>query len=115
MTAEQIFECSRDLVMTTEEDQLSIEDYVLFFKGAKEGKYGKILDRMDCQTVFSMLEVYRSERHCKLVSIKDEQSSQFKTYGDTGERLSDNQDREKELTHSAIGDYLRSKEQKTNE
>jgi hypothetical protein len=83
MTADQIFECSRDLVMTTEEDQLSIEDYVLFFKGAKEGKYGRILDRMDHQTVFSMLEEYRQERHRQLIRIKDEKHQALKDTGST--------------------------------
>jgi hypothetical protein len=83
MTAEQIFECSRDLIMTTEEDQLSIEDYVLFFNGAKQGKYGKILDRLDQQTVFAMLEEYRQERHRQFIRIKEEKESDFKSMGST--------------------------------
>lgn len=83
MTADQIFECSRDLVMTSEEDQLAIEDYVLFFKGAKEGKYGRILDRMDHQTIFSMFEEYRQERHRQMIRIKDEKHQALKGTGTT--------------------------------
>lgn len=83
MTADQIVECAHDMVMTTEEDQLSIEDYVLFFKGAKEGKYGKILDRMDQQTVFAMLEEYRQERHRQFVRIKEEKETAYKSQGST--------------------------------
>lgn len=83
MTDEQIFDCSEALVMTTEEDQLSIEDYVLFFKGAKEGKYGKVLDRMDQQTVFSMLEEYRQERHRNFIRIKEEKETALKSMGAT--------------------------------
>jgi Holliday junction resolvase RusA-like endonuclease len=83
MTDEQIFDCSEALVMTTEEDQLSIEDYVLFFKGAKEGKYGKILDRMDQQTVFMMLEEYRDQRHKQFIKIKEEKQIAHKTTGIT--------------------------------
>jgi hypothetical protein len=83
MNAEQIVECAFALVMTTEEDQLSVEDYVLFFKGAKEGKYGKILDRLDQQTIFEMLEQYRSERHRQFVRIKDERHQAQKAMGDT--------------------------------
>jgi hypothetical protein len=83
MTDEQIFDCSEALVMTTEEDQLSIEDYVLFFKGAKEGKYGKILDRLDQQTVFSMLEEYRQERHRNFIRIKEEKEVSLKSMGST--------------------------------
>lgn len=83
MNPDQIIECANDLVMTTEEDQLSIEDYVLFFKGAKEGKYGKILDRMDHQTVFSMLEEYRQERHRQYLRIREEKHLANKSTGST--------------------------------
>jgi hypothetical protein len=81
MNADQIVECAHDLVMTTEEDQLAIEDYVLFFKGAKEGKYGKILDRLDQQTIFSMLEEYRQERHRQFIRIKEEKETALKSLG----------------------------------
>lgn len=81
MTDEQVVEIGYELVMTTEEDQLSIEDYVLFFKGAKEGKYGKILDRLDQQTVFQMLEEYRQARHIAFVKIKEEEHLQYKALG----------------------------------
>lgn len=83
MSSDQIIECAHDLVMTTEEDQLSIEDYVLFFKGAKEGKYGKILDRLDQQTVFSMLEEYRQERHRQYLRIREEKEAALKSQGST--------------------------------
>jgi hypothetical protein len=81
MSADQIFETSYDLVMTTQEDQLSIEDYVLFFKGAKEGRYGIIRDRMDQQTVFELLEAYRQERHRQFIAIRDEKHQQLKGSG----------------------------------
>lgn len=81
MSAEQVESCSFDLVMTTEEDQLSIEDYALFFKGAKEGKYGRILDRLDQQTVFSLLEEYRQQRHQEFLKIKEEKHIEHKGLG----------------------------------
>lgn len=81
MSAEQIESCSLELVMTTEEDQLSIEDYVLFFKGAKEGKYGRILDRMDQQTIFTLLEEYRQQRHIAKIRIKENKDLELKALG----------------------------------
>lgn len=81
MSAEQIESCSFDLVMTTEEDQLGVEDYVLFFKGAREGKYGKILDRLDQQTIFSLLEEYRQQRHLEFVKIKETKHLELKGLG----------------------------------
>lgn len=81
MTVEQVESCSSDMLMTSEEDQLSIEDYVLFFRGAKQGKYGKILDRLDQQTIFSLLEEYRSQRHIEFVRIKESKEAQLKGLG----------------------------------
>jgi hypothetical protein len=81
MSKEQIVECAYEMVLTTEEDQLSIEDYVLFFRGAKTGKYGRILDRLDQQTIFSMLEEYRSERHRQYMKIKEERHQSQKAMG----------------------------------
>lgn len=81
MSDDQIVETAYELIMTTEEDQLSIEDYVLFFKGAKEGKYGIIRDRMDQQTIFTMLEEYRQQRHIEFKKIKEETNAVQKGYG----------------------------------
>jgi hypothetical protein len=81
MSGQQIVDCANDLVFTTEEDQLSIEDFVLFFKGAIEGKYGRILDRMDQQTVFALLEEYREERRRQFLRIKEERHIAYKSMG----------------------------------
>lgn len=81
MSADQIYACAHEMVMTTEEDLLRIEDYVLFFKGALEGRYGKILDRMDQQTIFSMLEEYRQQRYEALKAIKEQQHVEHKALG----------------------------------
>jgi hypothetical protein len=81
MSADQIYETAFAMVMTTQEDLLSIEDYVLFFKGAREGKYGKILDRLDQQTVFALLEEYRQERHRQFLRIKENKHLELKGLG----------------------------------
>ncbi|HEU4903186.1 MAG TPA: hypothetical protein VFT06_10345 [Flavisolibacter sp.] len=81
MTAEQLDSCAWELIMTSEEDQLAIEDYVLFFKGALQGKYGRILDRLDQQTVFTLLEEYREQRWQALQAYKLEQHENQKGQG----------------------------------
>lgn len=81
MSAAQIEACSFEMVMTTEEDFLSIEDYMLFFRGAMEGKYGKILDRLDQQTIFNLLEEYRQERHRQYRRIHEERHAEHKGLG----------------------------------
>lgn len=90
MSSDQIVECAYELVMTTEEDQLSMEDYVLFFKGAREGKYGKILDRLDHQTIFTMLEEYREARHREFLKIKQSRHLEQKGAGPS-DRMEPNQ------------------------
>lgn len=109
MSADQIIECANDMVMTTEEDQLSIEDFVLFFKGAKEGKYGKILDRMDQQTVFALLEEYRQERHRQYLRIKEEKHLALKATGST--ERTNNPDPLSESLHNLTGRMGEMKEQ----
>jgi hypothetical protein len=109
MNDEQVIDCATDLVMTTEEDQLSVEDLVLFFKGAKEGKYGRILDRMDSQTVFAMMEEYREQRHREYVKIKDEKHANLKSMGPT--ERTNNPDPIAEKMCDLVGKIGRLKEQ----
>src|SRR6185437_14000154 len=52
MTADQIVSCAFEMIETSYEDYLSIENFVLFFQGDKSAKYEKILDQMDQQTIF---------------------------------------------------------------
>jgi hypothetical protein len=109
MTADQIVELAEQIIDQSQEDNLAIEDVLLFLQQLITGKAGKIYDRMDIPTFFELFENYRQERYEKIVSIRNEQHNQYKTYGDTGERLSDNMDKEKELSRSALGDYLKNK------
>lgn len=109
LSADQIVEIAYQIVDESNEDHLSLEDVLLFLQQLITGKAGKIYDRLDMPTFFELFENYRQERHKKLLSIREEQKAQHKTYGDTGERLSDNQDREKEIMRSALGDYLKDK------
>lgn len=81
MSEDQVIECAFDMVMTAQEDQLSMEDYLLFFKGARQGKYGKVLDHLDQQVVFEMLESYRQERHATLLKVREEQHIAVKGVG----------------------------------
>lgn len=108
MNSEQIVSCAHDMVMTTEEDQLSVEDYGLFFKGAREGIYGRILDRLDQQSLFLMLEQYRQQRHEKYQEARYEQQINYKSLP-INERLADMFPQEKDQHHSAMVDYLKSK------
>lgn len=91
MTPDQIVMCAFDMIETSYEDYLSIEDFTLFFQGAKLAKYGKVLDRLDQQTIFELFKNYRDERRQRYMQIQDERNAQYKSAGFT-ERTSDERD-----------------------
>lgn len=107
MTPDQIVSCAFDMIDTSYEDYLSIEDFVLFFQGAKSAKYGKILDRMDQQTIFELFENYRQQRHENYLRMKEEKESNYKSMGG-GIRSSDEKGL-KELLHEAQLEHFKTK------
>ena len=83
MTADQAAECAKAIIYTSEEDNLSLQDVVMFFEGAKQGKYGRVLDHLDQHVIFEMFEKYRQERYNVFRAWKDSKEVQNKAYGDT--------------------------------
>lgn len=62
MNENQIIECAAMLIDNA--DNLRIEDYAMFFAGAKKGDYGKVMDHIDAQVINSMLDdflLYRDQ------------------------------------------------------
>jgi hypothetical protein len=106
MNSEQIYDLSLALIESAEEDNLAIEDIMLFLDGLPKFKYGKVYDRMDMPTFFEMLEVYREQRHKSFVNVKDEQHSQYKSMGDSNRT---SQDIDKEANRNAMINYLKTK------
>lgn len=89
MTSEQIIQCAYEIIISSEEDYLSIEDVAIFFQGAKQGKYGKpVFDHLDQQVIFVMFEAYREIRHQEYMRIKEEKEVVLKSSG-TLTRLND--------------------------
>lgn len=105
MNADQIAQCAFSILQSSEEDFLSLQDIIIFFEGAKQGKYGKVYDRLDQQVIFDMLEIYRESRHQSLINMKEEQHSQYKTVP-INDRISNNTERQE--MRSALNDYLKS-------
>lgn len=70
-----------DLMLSSYEDQLSLEDLILFFERAKQGRYGKIKSLLYHYQVMNMLEQYRQERHEAYNKWKDEKDTELKTLG----------------------------------
>lgn len=73
--------CACDILLSAHEDQLSLEDIILFFERARQGKYGPIKKALTHQLINQMLEVYRQERHEAYMQKKTAQEATFKTLG----------------------------------
>lgn len=108
LTIEQVFILADEIIDDSETDNLSIQDVFIFLHKLCTGKMGTVFNRLDVTTFMELFDVHRQERHQEVLKIRYEQQCNHKAMGDI-ERVSDNEDREKELTRAAIGDYLREK------
>lgn len=106
MNAEQIMQLAYSLIDEAEQDQLAIQDIMLFLDGMVKYKYGKVYDRMDMPTFFEMFEKYREERHLAFMNGKDEAHAQFKAMGDSNRT---SQEVDKEANRNAMINYLKTK------
>jgi len=89
MTAEQIVELAENIIDSAYEDQLSIEDVLLFLKDFLMGKMGKINQNIDMPSFFEYFEQYRQKRWETLQGIRDEQHTQAKVSGQDTRRRSE--------------------------
>jgi hypothetical protein len=74
----KIAACACDLILASYEDQLSLEDIVVFLERAKEGKYGKFKGMVTHFGVMNKLEQYRNSRSEAYRTLKNEQEAQLK-------------------------------------
>jgi predicted unusual protein kinase regulating ubiquinone biosynthesis (AarF/ABC1/UbiB family) len=88
LSANQIFDLTDEIIDTASEDNLSIEDIVLFLQKMVRGETGEMFSTMDRPKFFKMFEKYRQERHAEYMRIKDEREAQYKCTPLTG-RLSE--------------------------
>ena len=88
MRPEQIIDLTDAIIESAGEDQLAIEDLLLFLQGLLRGKYGKMYESMDMPKFFEFFEQYREQRHKVFLDIKYEQEVRHKALGPS-ERSSD--------------------------
>lgn len=81
MNADQIIELSEGIIDSAHEDQLSIEDVLLFLKDLLMGKMGKITDKLDMPLFFELFEKYRDKRYRTLEALRYEEHLNYKNMG----------------------------------
>lgn len=78
----QILTLAEEIIDTSDEDNLSLEDLVLFLQYLSRGKYGNI-DDLSIPRFFNLFEIYRQERHSTRLNMLENEHLQYKGMGDT--------------------------------
>ena len=81
LNEDQLIEIAELIIDQSNEDNLALEDFLLFGQKFLVGEYGKIYDRMDVPTFFEFFEKYRQARHESILAIREEEHAQFKSMG----------------------------------
>jgi hypothetical protein len=92
---------SSSIMMEAGQDNLSLEDLVIFLMRLNSGQHGKFYGEVTPSAFMEKFEEYRQERHEAIISIREEQAAQHKSEGYSG-RESDNTSDEKALTMTAV-------------
>ncbi|HEU4633817.1 MAG TPA: hypothetical protein VFS22_07530 [Flavisolibacter sp.] len=87
LTETRISACACDLILAAEEDQLSLEDLIVFFELAKKGAYGKFKGMLTHYSVMQMLEGFQQDRFNAYVEMKIRKEAEQKHLG-PGDRTS---------------------------
>jgi hypothetical protein len=87
LTETKISVVACDLILVADEDQLSMEDLIVFFELAKNGRYGNFKSMLIHYSVMEKLEQYRGQRYGAYVRIKQTRETELWSLGPT-ERIS---------------------------
>ena len=74
----KIAACACDLILAAYEDQLSLEDLIVFFELAKKGQYGKFKGMLTHFSIMQKLEQYRLERSATYYRLREAQEAELK-------------------------------------
>lgn len=89
MSAATMREVAEAIIDSSHEDQLSLEDILLFLKDMLMGKFGKLPGALDMPAFFDIFEKYRDERYQTLRKIRWEEHLTFKSLGDSNRTFDD--------------------------
>lgn len=106
MNEDQVIELALQIIEESSEDNLGLEDVLLFLQQLITGKVGVVNDRMDMPTFFKLFEVYRQERHEELIKVRYEQAVNHKALGPS-ERASEDQTTEKDAHRLALSEHMK--------
>lgn len=80
-TKQSVLAC--ELMLTAYEDQLSLEDIILFLQRTKAGNYGPLRNFAHQSVLLNKLEMYRQARHEAYLKINKAKEAEYKMLGST--------------------------------
>lgn len=84
LTPSQVNDLAEEIIDTSNDDNLAIEDLILFLQALTRGKYGELYESMDIIKFMGLFEKYRDDRWQEWVGFKEAEHAQYKTLGDPG-------------------------------
>jgi len=81
LNEEQVVDLADKIIDQSFEDNLSIQDVLLFLEQFLTGQTGKLFNRLDMPTFFEKFEMYRQKRHEEILRIREEQHANYKALG----------------------------------
>jgi hypothetical protein len=80
-TETQVSVLACEIMLSSYEDFLALEDVILFLQRAKASHYGAIKTLVNTATIMQLLERYRQARHQAYLKLKEQQEMELKQYG----------------------------------
>jgi hypothetical protein len=106
MNEDQVLELAEMILESAKEDNLGLEDVLLFLGELVAGKIGTLYNRLDIPTFFELFEVYRQRRYKAIRDIRDEEEAQFKALPVNDRFVHDSIEEEKNKTRRAAAGYI---------
>lgn len=106
LNEDQVIELAEVIIDQSHEDNLALEDVLLFLNRLVTGKAGTMYDRLDMPTFFELFETYREERHQACRHFREEQHANY-TVNRAGSRNSDQFREAEDEFKAALNDYYR--------
>lgn len=78
----KIAACACDLILAAYEDQLGLEDLIVFFEKAKIGHYGKFKGMLTHFSIMQKFEQYRLQRSAVYYQLKEKQEAALRKMND---------------------------------
>lgn len=104
---------TNSILMESAEDNLAVEDIVIFLMKLNAGQYGKFFGAITPASFMEKFEEYRQERHEFILNYREEQQANHKAAG-IAERDESNRDDFKDLQRTAVYQHYSKPENKSS-